>query len=119
MMKRIVSLILALLLISTVLISCEPTKIQVRVYEYEFVSVQSYIRTKTGAFGKVIDQDLYYNIIYVGSNGKLYETKDFCTDKYWCEIHIGTENKYVIKDTGANRYEYLYLTKETWNSLSK
>ena len=118
-MKRIISLVLTLLLISSVLISCEPTKIQVRVYEYEVVSVQRYVRTKTSVNGRATRQAIYYNIVYIGNNGNLYETDDFCTDKYWCEIRIGNENKYVIRDTGANRDEYLYLTKKTWNSLSK
>lgn len=84
--------------------------------EYEVVSVYQYLETDTNQFGGVINQEVAYCFTYIGKDGQLHKFDGFTHTEYgiW-KLHIGKKNKYVTK--GSEKH--LYLTKETFNNLSK
>ena len=107
----IVVLILFLFACCSVTQSIEP-----EVNEYEILSVYQYTETITSNFGCVIDTEIKYCFTYIDEDGALRQIKDFKPTEYGIhKLHVGKENKYVEK--GSEKH--LYLTKETFNNLSK
>lgn len=86
------------------------------VNEYEILSVYQYTETITNNFGCVIDTEIKYCFTYIDEDGALRQIKDFKHTEYGIhKLHVGKENKYIEK--GSEKH--LYLTKETFNNLSK
>lgn len=88
-------------------------------HEYKVVSVFQYISPTTNQFGAVLNQELKYCFIYIGDDGQLHQFDDFEHTEYglW-KVYIGNENKYVVKKKGFDTYRWLYLTEETFKTLT-
>lgn len=83
--------------------------------EYEVCSVMEYTQNVTNQYGGIIKTYSCYSFTYIDNNGDVQTIDDFQNNPYgYTHLKISKSNKYVID--GSDKY--LYLTKETLNSLS-
>lgn len=89
-----------------------------QLHEYDVISVYQYMKTETNLFGGVIRQEPRYCFTYIGEDGEIHQFDDFEHTEYglW-KLCVGDEDKYVIED-GFDTYRWLYLTKETLQTMS-
>lgn len=82
------------------------------------MSVYTYTEYVTNLFGGVLSEDIKYGFMYVGDDGQPHEFKGFVNTKAGLyKIYLGDSNKYVTEQKGWDTYRYLYVTKETFNTL--
>ena len=91
--------------------------IEPHTYEYKVISAYQYMRPETNGRGGVFDYRSRYYFAYIDGNGNFQEVEDFehMADGLQ-KVCIGNENKYVVQDSGADTYKWLYLTEETLKS---
>lgn len=83
--------------------------------EYEVCSVMEYTQNVTNQYGGITKTYSCYSFTYIDNNGDVQTIDDFQNNPYgYTHLKISKSNKYVID--GSDKY--LYLTKETLNSLS-
>ena len=120
-MKRLSITIFLIAILISCLASCAPnnSEVESQTYEYKVLSVSSYYKvTRTNTFGAILDQELRYTFTYMDDAGKIYQFEDFEHIPGTWELRLGTENKYIVKQSKTCTYRYLYLTEEMFNKLS-
>ena len=77
-----------------------------------------YVKVRTNNLGGVKGSDLCYAFTYIDGNGNLKTIDDFQHYEYGLtKVCIGDTNKYVV-DTYGETIQYLYLTRDTLQSIS-
>lgn len=124
-MKKIITIFLIIFL----LCSCSSSRVEMTeeeyramraslIHEYELCSVSQYILPQTNQFGRVTGSSLCYAFTYIDSNGALQTVSQFEHFEYgMTKVCIGESDKYVVDE--YTDIEYLYLSKDTLNSIGK
>lgn len=86
---------------------------------YEVLSASQYIKPVTNQFGNVIRTETCYTFTYTDENGGLYVEDDFQHLEYGLtKLCLGDTNQYKTVEDGLDTYRYLYLTKDTFQSMN-
>lgn len=126
-MKNNLVKIIPIIIIVSLLCSCSKMKMTEEeyktmraslVHEYEICSVYQYILPQTDRFGRVTGGSLCYAFTYIDSNGALQTVSQLENFEYgMTKVCVGESDKYVIDE--YTDIKYLYLSKDTLNSINK